>query len=107
MKVYQSIEEFAGIANAVVTIGTFDGVHLGHQQIIKRLKDLAIEDKGETVVLSFFPHPRMVLQPDDNDLKLITTMPERIELLRSYGVDHLIIQPFDKKFSMTTAVEFV
>src|ERR1043166_1812308 len=97
MKVYQSIEEFHGISNAVVTIGTFDGVHIGHQQIIKRLKDLAIEGKGETVVLSFFPHPRMVLQPDDNDLKLITTLDERIELLRSFGIQHLIVQPFSKE----------
>src|SRR3954471_13573045 len=107
MNVYQRIEEFKMLPNAVVTIGTFDGVHLGHQKIISRLCDLTAEEKGESVVLTFFPHPRMVLQPDDNDLKLITTMPERIELLRNYGVDHLIIQPFDKKFSLTTAVEFV
>src|ERR1041385_1167713 len=107
MKVYQSIEEFPGIANAVVTIGTFDGVHAGHQQIIGRLTELAKENKSETVLLTFFPHPRMVLQPDDNDLKLITTMPERIELLKRFGIDHLIIQPFSKEFSRIGAVEFV
>src|ERR1041385_2638435 len=97
MKVYQSIEEFPGIANAVVTIGTFDGVHAGHQQIIGRLTELAKENKSETVLLTFFPHPRMVLQPDDNDLKLITTMPERIELLKHYGINHLIIRSEERR----------
>ncbi len=107
MNVYNSIDNFPGTANAVVTIGTFDGVHIGHQQIIRHLRKLAAETKGETVLLTFFPHPRMVLQPDDNDLKLITTMEEREELLRSFGIDHLIIQPFSKEFSRISATEFV
>ena len=107
MNVYNSIDNFPGSANAVVTIGTFDGVHIGHQQIIRNLRKLAAETHGETVLLTFFPHPRMVLQPDDNDLKLITTMIEREELLRSFGIDHLIIQPFDKEFSRISATEFV
>jgi riboflavin kinase/FMN adenylyltransferase len=107
MNVYQGIEEFKMLPNAVVTIGTFDGVHQGHQKILSRLKEIADETKAETVVLTFFPHPRMVLQPDDNDLKLITTMNERIELLRRFGVNHLIIQPFSKEFSRISAMEFV
>ncbi len=107
MNVYNSIDNFPGTANAVVTIGTFDGVHIGHQQIIRHLRKLAAETKGETVLLTFFPHPRIVLQPDDNDLKLITTMEEREELLRSFGIDHLIIQPFSKDFSRISATEFV
>ena len=107
MKVYSSIDEFPGLSNAVVTIGTFDGVHAGHQQIIRRLVNIAGETKGETVLLTFFPHPRMVLQPEDNDLKLITTMKEREELLRSFGIDHLIIQSFSKEFSRISATEFV
>lgn len=107
VNVYNSIDNFPGTANAVVTIGTFDGVHIGHQQIIRNLRKLAAETHGETVLLTFFPHPRMVLQPDDNDLKLITTMVEREELLRSFGIDHLIIQPFDKQFSRISATEFV
>lgn len=107
MKVYQSIEEFAPLVHAVATIGTFDGVHAGHEQIISRLCELSRKENGESVVLTFFPHPRMVLQPDDNNLKLLTTMSERIELLKKLGVDHLIIQPFDKEFSRQTAVEFV
>jgi len=107
MKVYQSIDEFKPLKRAVSTIGTFDGVHAGHQKIISRLCELAKNEKGESVVLTFFPHPRMVLQPDDNNLKLLTTMSERIELLKKLGVDHLIIQPFDKEFSRQSAVEFV
>src|SRR5690242_17486337 len=73
VKVYQSIDEFTRIPFAVATIGTFDGVHAGHQKIISRLTELAQMNNGETVVLTFFPHPRMVLQPDDNTLKMITT----------------------------------
>ena len=107
VKVYSSIDEFHSIGNAVVTIGTFDGVHAGHQLIIQRLLKIAAETKGETVVLTFFPHPRMVLQPEDNDLKLITTMKEREELLRNFGIDHLIIQPFSKDFSRISATQFV
>ncbi len=107
MKVYQSVDEFTGLENAVVTIGTFDGVHEGHQKIIEKLRKAALETGGETVLITFFPHPRMVLQPEDNDLKLITTMKEREELLRQYGIDHLIIQSFSKEFSRLSAVEFV
>lgn len=107
MKVYQSIEEFKPLAHAVSTIGTFDGVHAGHAKIISRLCEMARNEGGESVVLTFFPHPRMVLQPDDNNLKLLTTMSERIELLKKSGVDHIIIQPFNKEFSRQSAVEFV
>jgi riboflavin kinase/FMN adenylyltransferase len=107
MKVYHSIEEFKRIPFAVVTIGTFDGVHAGHQKIISRLTEIAKANNGETVVLTFFPHPRMVLQPDDNNLKMITTMDEKIELLRKAGIHHLIIQSFSKEFSRISATEFV
>lgn len=107
MKVYKSIEEFKGVNNAVVTTGTFDGVHLGHQKIISRLKDVATAEQAETVLLTFYPHPRMVLFPDDNELKLLNTQLEKIELLEKYGVQHLIIHPFTKEFSRLTSVEFV
>ncbi len=107
MKIYNSIDEFRGIPNAIVTIGTFDGLHEGHLQIIRRLLKIAADQNGETVVLTFFPHPRMVLQPDDNSLKLITSMDERKALLRKQGIHHLIIQPFSKEFSRLSAVEFV
>ncbi|MCW3072670.1 MAG: riboflavin kinase/FMN adenylyltransferase [Bacteroidetes bacterium] len=107
MKVYTDIIDFKNVKNPVVTTGTFDGVHLGHQKIISRLKEAAREENGETVLLTFYPHPRMVLFPDDNDLKLINTQQEKIGLLEQYGIDHLIIYPFTKEFSRLTSVEFV
>jgi riboflavin kinase/FMN adenylyltransferase len=107
LKVYNNIQDFKDVKNPVVTTGTFDGVHLGHQKIISRLKDIAAEENGETVLLTFYPHPRMVLFPDDNELKLLNTQQEKIELLEKYGVDHLIIYPFTREFSRLTSVEFV
>ena len=107
MKVYTNIEDFKNVNNPIVTTGTYDGVHLGHQKIISRLKEVAKEKGGETVLLTFYPHPRMVLFPEDNPLKLINTQEEKIELLEKYGVDHLIIYPFTKEFSRLTSVEFV
>ncbi len=107
MKVYTNIYDFKDVKNPVVTTGTFDGVHLGHQKIIARLKEVAGEEHGETVLLTFYPHPRMVLFPEDNELKLLSTQQEKIELLEMYGVDHLIIYPFTKEFSRLTSVEFV
>lgn len=106
MKIYKGIDKFDKISDAVVTTGTFDGVHIGHQSIISRLNEVAKKVKGESVILTFYPHPRMVLQ-EDCDLKLITTIEEKIELLRQTGLDHLIIHPFTKDFSRTTSLEFV
>ena len=102
MKVYEGIEKFAGAKNATVTIGTFDGVHLGHQKIIHQLKEGAESVKGESLIFTFYPHPRMVLFPDDDSLKLLSTEEEKRELLEKFGVDHLIIHPFTKKFSRIT-----
>jgi riboflavin kinase/FMN adenylyltransferase len=107
MKVYQSIESFKPLKNAVVTQGTFDGVHLGHQKILKQLKTWANEAGGETVLLTFYPHPRMVLQPDDNRLKLLETIEEKREHLEALGIDHLLIIPFTKEFSRMSAEDFV
>lgn len=107
VKVYTNIEDFKSIPNPVVTTGTFDGVHLGHQKIISRLKEIAKTENGETVLLTFYPHPRMVLFPDDNELKMLNTQQEKIDLLEQYGIDHLIIYPFTKEFSRLTSVEFV
>ncbi|MBI3501772.1 MAG: bifunctional riboflavin kinase/FAD synthetase [Bacteroidetes bacterium] len=107
MKIYDSIEKFSGVKNPAVTIGTFDGVHLGHQKIIQQLKESAESVKGESVILTFYPHPRMVLFPDDEDLKLLNTEEEKKELLEKFGVEHLIIHPFTKKFSRITYTEYV
>ena len=99
MKIYHNIEEFVPLKNAVVTIGTFDGVHVGHRKIIARVKELAANTGGETVLLTFFPHPRMILHPEDESIKLINTIPEKAELLEELGVEHLIITPFSRDFS--------
>lgn len=107
VKVYGSVEEFPRLKKAIVTIGTFDGVHIGHQRIIERLREIARQEGAETVVLTFFPHPRMVLQPEDNGLQLISTLREREHLLRTFGIDHLIVQPFNKAFSRISAAEFI
>ena len=107
MKIYHSVSDFKKKENTVVTIGTFDGVHTGHRKIISRLTQVAKKQKGESVVLTFFPHPRMVLHPDDHGLKLLNTLDERIELLSQLNVDHLIVHPFTKEFSRTTFLQFV
>ncbi|CAM3848499.1 bifunctional riboflavin kinase/FAD synthetase [Mucilaginibacter galii] len=99
MKIYNHIDEFTPLKNAIVTIGTFDGVHQGHRQIIAGIKELARQTGGETVILTFFPHPRMIIHPEDQTLKLITTIHERAALLEQLGVDHLIITPFSRDFS--------
>jgi riboflavin kinase/FMN adenylyltransferase len=99
MKIYHHIDEFTPVKNAVVTIGTFDGVHIGHRKIISRIKELATASGGETVILTFFPHPRMILHPEDESIKLITTIAEKAGLLEQLGVDHLIITPFSRDFS--------
>src|ERR1700744_2585968 len=107
MNIYHNINEFTPVKNAVVTIGTFDGVHLGHRKIISRIKELATSCDGETVVLTFFPHPRMILNPEDESIKLINTINEKAALLEQLGVDHLIITPFSRDFSNQTAEEYI
>ena len=107
MKVFHSIDDFVKVKGAVVTTGTFDGVHVGHRKIINRLNQIANGVGGESVLLTFHPHPRMVLFPDDHGLELITTMDEKIKLLEEAGIDNLIIHPFTKEFSRTTSLEFI
>ena len=107
MKVYHSIDEFQKVKGAVVTTGTFDGVHVGHRKIIDRLNEIAQKVKGESVLLTFHPHPRMVLFPDDHGLELITTMDEKIQLLQDAGVQNLIIHPFTREFSRITSIDFI
>lgn len=107
MKIYHHIDEFVPVKNAVVTIGTFDGVHIGHRKIISRLKELATASDAETVILTFFPHPRMILHPEDENIKLITTIAEKATLMEQLGVDHLIITPFSRDFSNQSAEEYI
>ena len=107
MKVYNHIDEFTAVKNAVVTIGTFDGVHIGHRKIISGIKEIADSIGGETVILTFFPHPRMILHPEDESLKLITTITEKAALMEDLGIDHLIITPFSRDFSNQTAESYI
>lgn len=106
MKTYTSASDFKTNKPTVVTIGTFDGLHVGHKAIIKRLIQTAKDDDLESVVLTFFPHPRLVLQ-QHSDLKLINTIEERKALLEQSGVDSLVIHPFTREFSRLTADEYV
>lgn len=107
MQVHRNLEQLPIFRNAIITIGTFDGVHLGHQKIIRQLKEEAKQHDGETVIITFHPHPRKIVSSVPGDIRLLTTLEERIELLEHSGVDHLIVVPFDNKFSNLTAQEFI
>lgn len=107
MRIFRDLNELAEFNNSVVTIGTFDGVHLGHQKILNKLKNEADEINGESLLFTFYPHPRMVIFPDSHNLKLIQTIDEKIASLRDFGLDNVIIYPFTKDFSRLTAFEFV
>jgi len=107
LKIYNNLSDFKRLNNAVATIGTFDGVHFGHQKIIKRLCELARSTGGESVILTFFPHPRMIIDPENKDLKMINTIEEKAEILASLGVDHLIITPFTRDFSNLSPSEYI
>jgi riboflavin kinase / FMN adenylyltransferase len=106
MKVYRSLQQLPVFTNAVVTIGTFDGVHLGHQQIIRQLCAEAKAKGGESVLISFYPHPRKIVQPDKY-IPELTTLEERIELLKHQGLDNLVVVPFNKEFSEQTAQQYI
>ncbi len=107
MHVHTDLSTFVNVERPVLTTGTFDGVHLGHQTILHRLKEVAQREEGKSVLFTFYPHPRMVLHPHDNDLKLLTTQKEKAELLEAAGLDHLVIVPFSRTFSRMHALDFV
>jgi len=106
VKEYSSASSYTNTRPSAVTIGTFDGLHLGHRAILERLVKTAIGENLDSVLLTFFPHPRMVLQKDVQ-LKLINTIDERKELIKKTGLDQLVIHPFTKEFSRLTALQFV
>jgi len=107
MNVYRYMDDSPKFTNAVLTIGTFDGVHLGHQRIIGRIRELAAKEEGESVLLTFHPHPRQVLHPEDDSLRLIQTLDERIASLEHYGIDNLIIGTFSNEFALTQPEDYV
>jgi len=106
MQIYSCIGEFDQLPNAVVTTGTFDGLHLGHKEILNKLVEVGKKKSFPTVILTFSPHPRQVLFPS-GELKLINTMEENIMLFEKYNIDHLIFQTFDFEFSRTTSLEYI
>ncbi len=106
LKIFNSIQSFNATKPTIVTIGTFDGVHLGHQKIVAQITKNAHALNCESLVLTFFPHPRMVLQ-QGTEMKQLNTLNEKIALLDNLGIDNLVIHPFDKEFSRLTAEEFV
>ena len=111
MQVHDDLSNLPLFNNAVITIGTFDGVHTGHLQIIHQLKKEAAHIGGETVIITFHPHPRMIvntkLETGNHEIKLINTLPEKIELLRKQNIDHLVIVPFTLEFSQQSAEEYI
>ena len=106
MTIYNNINEFLSKSNTILTIGTFDGVHLGHQKVLEKLTNTAIENNLESTVLTFFPHPRTILNPD-KPLKLINSVQERTDLLKRSKINNLIIHPFDKSFSELDPEKYV
>ncbi|WKK59921.1 MULTISPECIES: bifunctional riboflavin kinase/FAD synthetase [unclassified Sphingobacterium] len=107
MKIYRNLDEFEPLDFAIVTIGTFDGVHVGHQKILNKITELAKHNTGETVLLTFYPHPRLIINPDDDSLRLINDIEEKVEQLALAGIDHLIITPFTRDFSNQTPEEYI
>ena len=107
MKVYQGISEFKKNNNAIVTSGTFDGVHIGHQKILNTLQNIATKYGGETVLITYWPHPRLVLDPANNTIKLLTTFEEKTRVLESFGLDHLVKIHFTKEFAQQSSAEFI
>jgi riboflavin kinase / FMN adenylyltransferase len=107
VKIHTSFESLKNVKNPVVTIGTFDGVHRGHQSILKRLREIAAQVNGETVMLSFYPHPRIVLYPDDHKVELLSSPEEKASQLQASGLDHLVIYPFSREFSRMPAFDYV
>ncbi|MEN0003280.1 MAG: bifunctional riboflavin kinase/FAD synthetase [Bacteroidota bacterium] len=107
MKVFHDLHNLPNFKNAVLTIGSFDGVHCGHQKIIEKVSQLARRIDGESVLITFHPHPRLVVYPKDNSLQLITTIDEKVKLLERYGLDNVVIVPFTIEFSQQSADEYI
>jgi len=113
MQVHYGLENIGKLPHTVVTSGTFDGVHIGHQKILQRIKEIVIfirekEHKyAESVVITYHPHPRLVLFPDQSNLFLLSTLEEKINLMEKHGVEHLLIIPFNKEFSQTSSEDFI
>jgi len=107
MRVFNDLNNLPAFRNAVLTIGSFDGVHQGHQQILERVKQIAQQNDGESIVVTFHPHPRLIVYPKDDSLQLLTTIDEKVQLLRRYGIDNVVVVPFTVEFSQQSADEYI
>lgn len=107
MRIFNDLNDLPPFRNAVVTIGSFDGVHLGHQQILQKVNDLANSIDGESIVITFHPHPRLVVYPKDDSMKLITSIDEKVQLMERYHVDNVVVVPFTIEFSQLSADEYI
>ena len=107
MNIYRNIKDLPAFENAVITIGSFDGVHTGHQKILSRVKALADEIDGESVVITFYPHPRKIIDPGDQDLNVLNTLDEKIVHLKSLGINNVVVVPFTFEFSRLSPREYI
>lgn len=107
MRVFRDLNALPAFKNSVITIGTFDGVHKGHQKLIERINAVAERISGESIIITFHPHPRIVINPQDRSLRLLNTLEEKISLLEKYGIDNLVIVPFSRDFSEQDAEDYV
>jgi riboflavin kinase/FMN adenylyltransferase len=107
MKIYYNLDNFPELNCPVLTLGTFDGVHIGHQKILSRINDMAKSVNGESVLMTFHPHPRAVIFPDQRDIRMISTLDEKIALLEQHGIQHLVVQSFTRDFSMLNHDSFI
>ncbi|MCH2022900.1 MAG: bifunctional riboflavin kinase/FAD synthetase [Saprospiraceae bacterium] len=107
MKIYRDLDNLPIIKNAVLTIGSYDGVHIGHQKIIKKINDLAKSIGGQSVLITFYPHPRLIVSNDSHNLRLLNTLEEKISLLKEYKIDVLVIVPFSLKFAAQSPDQYI
>ena len=107
MLIYEGLDDFPPLNNTVVTLGTFDGVHLGHQKILSRINEIADHNQGEPVLVTFWPHPSLVLYPQKHNIRLLTSFEEKTQLLRRFVVDYLVTIPFTREFSQLSSEDFI
>jgi riboflavin kinase/FMN adenylyltransferase len=107
MNVYNSLSDLPNFKNAVLTIGSFDGVHAGHQKILERINQLAKKNEGRSIVITFHPHPRQIIYPNDKSLRLLNSIDEKVALFEKYGIDNVVVVPFTVEFSQQSADEYI
>jgi riboflavin kinase/FMN adenylyltransferase len=107
MKIYHSLENLPAFSNLVITQGTFDGVHLGHRKVLKHVVETAKKQGGESMLLTFYPHPRLVLYPDDNSIRMLSSVQEKQALVAETGIDHMLVLPFTSEIAQLSPLDFV